>query len=147
MKTAFAALALLPALAICAEVPKNLTSAPLRPASKPAGQTLFTRLDPTETGIDVTNKMNVDHPMSYLYHSGMTTGGVAIADFDGDGKPDIFFAGTTSKNRLYRQTGDLKFEDITAISGAGLDGGELWTTGASVVDANGDGRLDLYLCN
>ena len=147
MKTAIAAFALLPALVIGAELPKNLKADPLRPPSKPAGQTLFTRLGPAETGIDVTNKMNVDHPMSYLYHSGMTTGGVAIADFDGDGRPDIFFAGTTSKNQLFRQTGDLKFEDITASAGAGLDGGELWTTGASVVDANGDGRLDLYLCN
>src|SRR6185503_3553924 len=102
MKTAIAALALLPALVIGAELPKGIKADSLRPPTKPAGQTLFTRLDTTETGIDVTNKMNVDHPMSYLYHSGMTTGGVAIADFDGDGRPDIFFAGSTSKNRLYR---------------------------------------------
>jgi hypothetical protein len=90
--------------------------------------------------------MNVEHPMNYLYHSGMTTGGVAAADFDGDGRTDIFFAGTSGPNKLYRNTGGLKFEDITAKS-AGLDGGENWTAGASAGDVDGDGDLDLYLCN
>src|ERR1051325_7578776 len=63
---------------------------------------LFCRDDGQKPSLSDLNKMDVNHPMSFLYHSGMTTGGVLVADFDGDGKPDIFFAGTTGKNHLYQ---------------------------------------------
>ena len=119
---------------------------PLQAASRGAGGKLFTTLLPAQTGLNAVNKLEVEHPQNFMYHSGVTTGGVAIADFDGDGKPDIFFAGSTSPNRLYRQTGDLKFEDISASAGP-IDGGENWGTGAVVGDVNGDGRLDVYVCN
>ncbi len=128
--------------------PAALTAAadPAAVSATGAGK-LFSRLGPEHTGLTEVNRMNVDHPMNYLYHSGMTCGGVAVADFDGDGKPDLFFAGTTGPNRLYRQTADLKFTDITAGSGKGLDGGDRWTAGVAVADINNDGRPDLYLCN
>lgn len=113
----------------------------------PDGKTFFTRLGPETTGLTHVNRMDVNHPRNYLYHSGMTCGGVAVADFDGDGKVDIFLGGTTGPNRLYRQSGDLKFTDITASCGEGLDGGDRWTTGAAVADVNNDGRPDIYLCN
>jgi hypothetical protein len=133
-------------LAAVAPAAEGLKMEPLAPPSKPTGKTLFTKLNPEQTGLTVLNRMNVEHPMNYLYHSGMTTGGVATADFDGDGRPDIFFAGTTGPNKLYRNTGGLKFEDITAKS-ASLDGGENWSSGASAADVDGDGDLDLYVCN
>src|SRR6478735_7264841 len=110
--------------------PAGLREEALAPFSKGAGKTLFTALTPVETGIKVENRMNVDHPMSYLYHSGMTCGGVAVADFDGDGRPDIFFAGTTGPNALYRNLGGMKFEEITSRS-AGLDGGDRWSAGVA----------------
>src|SRR5687767_1428914 len=103
-------------LATVALAADGLKIEPLAPPSKPAGKTLFTKLDPEQTGLTVLNRMNVEHPMNFLYHSGMTTGGVVAGDFDGDGRPDIFFAGTTGPNKLYRNTGGLKFEDITAKS-------------------------------
>jgi len=124
----------------------EIASVPLAPRSKGAGETLFTALGPEQTGVAAVNRMDVKHPLSYLYHSGMTTGGVVVADFDGDGRPDLFFAGTTGTNHLYRQTGDLKFEDITATAGP-IDGGEAWTAGAAAADVNGDGRIDLYTGN
>ena len=130
-----------------ADLPPGLKSQPLQARSKGDGKTLFTRLDGNKVGIDVVNKMNVKHPMSFLYHSGMTTGGVAVGDFDGDGKPDIFFAGTTMPSRLYRQVGklgEMKYADITKSAGP-IDGGGKWATGASVADVNGDGRLDIYV--
>ncbi len=129
-----------------AELPAGVKAEPLAARSAGTGKPLFTQLAPEQTGITTINKMNVDHPMSYLYHSGMTTGGVVTADFDGDGKPDVFFAGTTGPNVLYRNAGGLKFEDTTAKS-AGLDGGDAWSAGASAADVDGDGDLDLYLCN
>ncbi len=134
------------ASAHAADLPEGVKAEPLAARSNGGGKTLFTQLAPEATGITVINKMNVDHPMSYLYHSGMTTGGVVTADFDGDGKPDVFFAGTTGPNKLYRNLGGLKFEDTTMKS-TGLDGGDAWTAGASAADVDGDGDLDLYLCN
>ena len=129
-----------------AQLPAGVTAVPLQAASRGSGGKLFTTLLPAQTGLNAVNKLEVEHPQNFMYHSGVTTGGVAIADFDGDGKPDIFLAGSTSPNRLYRQTGDLKFEDISASAGP-IDGGENWGTGAVVGDVNGDGRLDVYVCN
>ncbi len=145
LRSTVAALLAVPTVSFAA-LPPGVEATPLQPPSRGESAKLFTELLPDKTGLNMVNKMNVDHPMSFLYHSGMTTGGVAIADFDGDGKPDIFFAGTTEKNHLYRQIGDLKFEDITASAGP-IDGGENWTAGAAAGDVNGDGRIDIYVCN
>lgn len=113
------------ALVGAADLPAGLKAEPLQARSHGDGKTLFTRIEGDTVGIDMVNKMDVNHPMSFLYHSGMTTGGVAVGDFDGDGKPDIFFAGTTQPSRLYRQVGklgEMKFEDITKSAGP-IDGG------------------------
>jgi len=47
----------------------------------------------------------------------------------------------SGKNKLYRQTGDLRFEDITER--AKIDGGDAWGSGATMVDVD----LDIYVCN
>jgi hypothetical protein len=57
---------------------------------------------------------------------------------------DIFFASGPRKNALYLQRAPWQFEDIAAA--AGVDGGEGWDTGAQAVDLDGDGHLDLYVC-
>ena len=131
-----------------ADLPAGVTAEPFRPRSAAASPDApkFTRLTPEATGFSDVNRLDVSHPMNYLYHSGMTCGGVVVADFDSDGLPDVFFAGTTGKNHLYRQAGNLQFKDITAGS-PGLDGGDHWTAGAAAADVDGDGDIDLYLCN
>jgi hypothetical protein len=67
--------------------------------------------------------------------------GVAIADFDNDGWPDIFVS-NVGKNRLYRNNHDGTFTDIAEKAGVQLGN---WSSGATWGDYDGDGRLDLFV--
>ncbi len=68
-------------------------------------------------------------------------GGVAVADFDADGWPDLFVT-NFGPNLLYRNRGDGTFENVAARAGVETPG---WNTGAAFFDADGDGDLDLYV--
>ncbi len=106
---------------------------------------LLSKLDPDDTGIKFRNTLFEDGPMSvanyvYFYNGG----GVAIGDINNDGLQDVLFTGNMVHNRLYLNKGNFKFEDITEKSGvAKLEG---WCMGATMVDINGDGKLDIYIC-
>lgn len=67
--------------------------------------------------------------------------GVAIADFDNDGWPDLYVT-NWGGNRLYRNNHDGTFSDIAEQAGVALGG---WSTGATWGDFDGDGRLDLFV--
>ncbi len=67
--------------------------------------------------------------------------GVAVADFDNDGHPDIYVTGWDG-NTLYRNRGDGTFEDVTTKAGVRGSG---WSTGAAFVDVDRDGHLDLVV--
>ena len=69
--------------------------------------------------------------------------GAAAADFDGDGRMDLFVTGWGDQ-RLYHNAGNCRFEDVTGR--AGLRSG-LWSTSAAFADLDGDGDLDLYVAN
>ncbi|MBV9267907.1 MAG: CRTAC1 family protein [Acidobacteriaceae bacterium] len=80
-----------------------------------------------------------------------TTGnGVAIFDYDGDGKNDLFFAngtrlgaaGQESRPYLYHNEGDGHFKDVTAQAGFTQNG---WSQGVCVGDFDNDGRPDLLV--
>jgi hypothetical protein len=107
---------------------------------------LFTQLNASQTGIQFNNKL-VDHDslniLDYLYY--YNGGGVAVGDINNDGLPDIYFtANSLGGNKLYLNKGNFKFEDIT--QNAGVAGNADWCTGATMVDINGDGYLDIYVC-
>ncbi len=69
--------------------------------------------------------------------------GVALADMDRDGDLDACF-GSGGRNRLYRNLGHGRFEDITESSGTGYEGN---TRGLVFTDLTGDGLPDIYLAN
>jgi hypothetical protein len=70
--------------------------------------------------------------------------GVAVADYDNDGWPDILLT-AVGQNRLFRNTGHNTFLDITTR--AGLGGRSAFSTSALWVDYDRDGALDLLVCN
>ncbi|MES3017684.1 MAG: VCBS repeat-containing protein [Bacteroidota bacterium] len=106
---------------------------------------LFTILEKGETGIDFRNMLAESKELNVMNYSYFYNGsGVAIGDINNDGLQDVLFTGNMVKNRLFLNKGDFKFEDITEKSGvAKLQG---WCTGATIVDINGDGNLDIYIC-
>src|SRR5712692_1643167 len=67
--------------------------------------------------------------------------GVAVADYDNDGWPDIYVA-NYGKNRLYRNNHDGTFTDVAEKAGVALGG---WSTGPTWGDYDHDGLLDLFV--
>ena len=125
--------------------PAGISVQPLEPANSGASEIVFESLPSASTGIDFVNPIDRSHPDEYLFASALACGGVAIGDVDSDGWPDIFFTSGPNKNRLFRQTGPMKFKDIT--DSAKLDSGDAWSAGAAMVDIDNDGDLDIYICN
>jgi len=67
--------------------------------------------------------------------------GVAVADYDNDGLPDIYVTGFGG-NALYHNLGNCRFEDVTDKAGVGVGG---FSTGAAWADYDRDGFVDLYV--
>ncbi len=155
-------------MAGAAEPAGGLESAPLAPRSSPAGTTMFTRLPSERTGLANENSYADPQMWGERYQEfalGAIGTGVTVGDYDNDGRPDIFVVSKTGQSRLFRNLGDWRFEDVTERAGLGKRGGGAgldwlkrtvgsdadvpvgpWTQGASFVDVNNDGWLDLYVC-
>jgi hypothetical protein len=107
---------------------------------------LFQQMDSTETGIGFINTVKDSSNFNiFNYRNFYNGGGVGIGDINNDGLPDIFFTSNQGTNKLYLNKGNFKFQDISAS--AGIQGINKWHTGVSMVDVNGDGWLDIYVCN
>ena len=102
----------------------------------------FRRVPPTASGLDFRHLLRRENIVPYVYSGA----GLAVGDYDADGLPDVYLISQDGPNKLFRQTAPLVFEDVTATAG-GLDGGDAWGTAASFADLDGDGDLDLFVCN
>jgi len=133
----------------------NQRALPTR-AKRAKTDAMFRPLTVQETGIDFENPIDTDHPMKRLYHSGFVCGGIAVGDLNNDGAADLFLNSGPRPNRLYlqnpngqetgQQTGGLQFRDATEAAGL-KESVDKWSTGVTMVDANNDGNLDLFICN
>ncbi len=112
----------------------------------PKRDTLFELLPPEKTGVDFVNKLYYLEDFNiFTYRNFYNGGGVAIGDVNNDGLPDIYFTSNMEANKLYQNQGNFQFTDITKK--AGVAGKRKWSTAVAMVDVNGDGWLDIYVCN
>jgi hypothetical protein len=106
---------------------------------------LFVQRYPPQTGITFENTLRYNDSfniLDYIYF--YNGGGVAIGDVNNDGWQDVYFTGNQQSNRLYLNKGGFQFEDVTVQTGVGGAGN--WKTGVTMADVNGDGWLDIYVC-
>ncbi len=113
--------------------------------SRSESNTLFLKLEPAQTGIDFANHLSATDSLIALSFEYLFNGaGVAISDFNNDGLPDVFFTGNMVSSRLYLNKGQMQFEDVTDQANLNTKG--KWLSGATAVDINQDGWMDIYVC-
>ncbi|MEZ4874421.1 MAG: VCBS repeat-containing protein [Flavobacteriaceae bacterium] len=139
MKHTFFFLLILSLLVSCKQSEENTLS------KQDEAMPLFERVPAETSGINFTNtfKQSIDFNfMNYMYI--YTGSGVASGDIDNDGLIDLYFVSNMGPNKLYKNKGNLQFEDITVASKTEDYNG--FSTGVSMWDANNDGWLDIYVC-
>jgi enediyne biosynthesis protein E4 len=109
-------------------------------------ESLFKELNSDYTNIHFQNNLSSTNEFNiYKYRNFYNGGGVGLGDVNNDGLLDIYLVANMGPNKLYINKGDFVFEDIT--ESAGVQGVQEWSTGVSMIDINGDGWLDIYVCN
>src|SRR2546428_484335 len=115
------------------------------PAPPPLDRHLFTLLPSSYTGVRFENRLTDTREMNvFTYRNYYNGGGTAIGDLTGDGLPEIVLTSNLGGTRLYLNEGKFRFRDVTEQAGLHSKG---WTTGVTLADVNGDGRLDIYICH
>ena len=110
------------------------------------GNTLITQLSADITGVSLVNELTPENKRRYSYNGS----GVAASDYDGDGLIDLFIVSQESPSKLYRNLGEMRFEDATEQAGiqditAGAE--DAFSVGSFFADIDNDGDQDLFLTN
>lgn len=107
--------------------------------------TLFKSIPSNVSGVYFSNQITESEDFHYYkYIYSYNGGGVAAADFNKDGLIDLFFTSNTGANKLYKNKGGFKFEDVTEHTGFKPNNG--FNSGVSIADVNNDGFPDIYIC-
>jgi enediyne biosynthesis protein E4 len=114
-------------------------------SDNPAAPPVFKKVLSSHSGVIFRNVVdenigNYFDFFAYVYNGG----GVGIGDINNDGLSDIYFTGNEVPNKLYLNKGGMEFQDIS--QSAGVEGTGRWNNGVTMVDINGDGLLDIYVC-
>ncbi len=114
-------------------------------AQQPNSTKQFVLLPASSTGVNFRNDVvETSNMFMYMYENLYAGAGVSIGDINNDGLQDIYFSSTLGSNKLYLNTGNFQFKDITETAGVG--GGDGIKTGVNMVDINNDGYLDIFVC-
>ena len=106
---------------------------------------MFEVLGDDKTGLHFANSLKATRQFNMFDYMYFYNGaGIGAGDFNNDGLIDLFFASNQGQNKLYLNTGNMHFKDVTEAAHLPNDNG--WSTGVSVVDINNDGLLDIYVC-
>jgi hypothetical protein len=109
--------------------------------------TQFEFLPSSATGVSFANKITHDvntnfNLLSYQYF--YNGSGVGIGDLDNDGLQDLVFASNMLQNKIYKNSGNFSFVDVTENSGLSSSN---WTNGVCLADVDQNGFLDIYFSN
>jgi len=107
-------------------------------------QKLFTKIKKEESNITFKNIIRETLDINFLNYPNLYMGaGVAVGDINNDGLEDVYFISNFGPNKLYKNTGNFEFKDITVFSKTEDYKG--FSTGVTMLDINNDGWLDIYV--
>ena len=110
-------------------------------AAAGSGRPGFTLMNPAYTGVQFTNTLST---LILISNKNLLNGsGVALGDYDNDGRCDIYLCRLDGSNVMYRNLGNWKFEDTTAATGTACP--SQFSSGATFADVDGDRDLDLFV--
>ncbi|MBS1537331.1 MAG: VCBS repeat-containing protein [Bacteroidetes bacterium] len=133
----------IPAKTYKSQTPTKTSSKPTQNIS-PEKEAVFELLTEDETNLRFNNIIPPGKdlkPGSKLFN--IAAGGVAVGDVNGDGLPDIYLTRFSRPNQLFINKGNFKFE--VAPESAGVSDSASCSFGATMVDIDGDGDLDIYV--